>query len=264
MNRSELQWLGRLQLAESVREALIQDICLHSSRPFILEPTVRMIAGRARGGLTAIIFNGCVNTQVDPNGSFYGYALKIPHSRFEPVASLRASEFGLGPRVIWADQRLIIEEYLPPEWQARNSVLVGEQLAPRFAEKFLTMVRNNLFHAFDDLPTHLYIATTEFKIGEPRFIDWGRAQCLPSSKRDQDRFLTSKLRTLCQLVADYAGYTTGYKVFRELLTHSKGISHDLGRVLLDAERELVSNSLSTWRETLFAERWSKFFQACAD
>lgn len=253
------EWLGNMGLSEHVRYLLEADASAAGWRVNMPAPQVFRLAGRARDVFPLVVFEPPLLRAEDIEVT-HGYVVKPPHSAFEPRAAALASELGLGPRVIWADQDVIVEEYFPHHWSIGCSALPGPGIARGLAIKLATMTTHDLLHGFDDLPAHLFVKPAPDG-ADPRFIDWGRARTFPSAEKDKDLFLLSKLSALCWIVARNCGGAIGYRAFRQALMDLPVDGFDLARLLLIVEKDLVHSDPSVLGSKSRAEFWCETLQS---
>lgn len=108
------------------------------------------------------------------------YGIKPPHGS-EPESAERASELGVGPRVLdVAGSGIIVEEYYHHDLNVRERKLAPEEHEPfgrhlsQFCLRFLCSGENEIFLHRDEREDHIFILGQGEEI-EIRLIDWGHA-----------------------------------------------------------------------------------------
>jgi len=150
-----------------------------------------------------------------------GYIVKtVSYPKYNPTFSggreirnsLKASDLGLGPNVIYVDyaKQILIEDYLAyslRDIMDGDIVLTDKEkviLAQRFAEKLFLMFdmdrENRVTHKFDDFVEHTRIVGRGKDI-DVRWIDWGLEGGFQASMREfvLQRYLSHILDSVCLL-----------------------------------------------------------------
>jgi len=203
----------------------------------------------------------------------FSYYVKRPNNETELKRALYASRTDLGPAVIYADPRVIVEERLNELRDVRHigMSLTDEEakiLGRKLARAFNRMISDDVACYRSNIPaTHIIVCGLGTNL-EPKFIDWSNSAELGNARRVTKRaamkeFIKRSAYLLRQELSS-AGAVYGWSSFVQTLADpgwvtDRGLRADYEELVSDVE-ETLSRPDAHRGETVVSERWKKFFQ----